>query len=162
MSDTLLAGRVAVVSGGGRGLGRSFCRALARQGAKVVVNNRNRVTDVDGRGPADHVAAEIVAGGGDAVADTPTRPTRPATAGSSWSVTFGLSAGSGVSGRRVLVLVLTAVWGSGSARTFTRATAGRARTSGTPRCCGVTFGAPVGSSPVRRAERMAPGPANRI
>ena len=68
MSDTPLAGRVAVVSGGGRGLGRSFCRALARQGAKVVVNNRNRVTDVDGRGPADHVAAEIVAGGGDAVA----------------------------------------------------------------------------------------------
>ena len=60
MSDTPLAGRVAVVSGGGRGLGRSFCRALARQGAKVVVNNRNRVTDADGRGPADHVAAEIV------------------------------------------------------------------------------------------------------
>src|SRR6266542_2346326 len=51
MSDTPLAGRVAVVSGGGRGLGRSFCRALARQGAKVVVNNRNRVTDADGRGP---------------------------------------------------------------------------------------------------------------
>ena len=45
MSDTPLAGRVAVVSGGGRGLGRSFCLALARQGAKVVVNNRNRVTD---------------------------------------------------------------------------------------------------------------------
>jgi hypothetical protein len=51
MSDTPLAGRVAVVSGGGRGLGRSFCLALARQGAKVVVNNRNRVTDADGRGP---------------------------------------------------------------------------------------------------------------
>jgi NAD(P)-dependent dehydrogenase (short-subunit alcohol dehydrogenase family) len=50
MSDTPLAGRVAVVSGGGRGLGRSFCLALARQGAKVVVNNRNRVTDADGRG----------------------------------------------------------------------------------------------------------------
>jgi hypothetical protein len=45
MSDTPLAGRVAMVSGGGRGLGRSFCRALARQGARVVVNNRNRVTD---------------------------------------------------------------------------------------------------------------------
>jgi steroid 5-alpha reductase family enzyme len=56
-------------------------------------------------------------------------------------VSFLLSAGSGVAGRRGLVLVLTAVWGSGSARTFTRATAGRARTSGTPRCCGVTEGA---------------------
>ena len=69
MSDTPLAGRVAVVSGGGRGLGRSFCLALARQDAKVVVNNRNRVTDADGRGPADHVAAQITAAGGEAVAE---------------------------------------------------------------------------------------------
>jgi NAD(P)-dependent dehydrogenase (short-subunit alcohol dehydrogenase family) len=69
MSDTPLAGRVAVVSGGGRGLGRSFCLALAGQGAKVVVNNRNRVTDADGRGPADHVAGQITAAGGEAVAE---------------------------------------------------------------------------------------------
>jgi len=68
-SGTPLAGRVAVVSGGGRGLGRSFCLALARQGALVVVNNRNRVTGADGRGPADRVVAEIVAAGGEAVAD---------------------------------------------------------------------------------------------
>lgn len=65
---TSLSGRVAVVSGGGRGLGRSFCLALARQGASVVVNNRNRVVDEDGLGPADHVAFEIAAFGGSAVA----------------------------------------------------------------------------------------------
>jgi NAD(P)-dependent dehydrogenase (short-subunit alcohol dehydrogenase family) len=59
-----LAGRVAVVSGGGKGLGRSFGLALARQGAKVVVNNRNRAA-----GAADRVAAEITAAGGEAVAD---------------------------------------------------------------------------------------------
>jgi NAD(P)-dependent dehydrogenase (short-subunit alcohol dehydrogenase family) len=63
---TSLAGRVAVVSGGGRGLGRAFCLALARQGASVVVNNRNRVVDGGGLGPADHVAAEITALGGSA------------------------------------------------------------------------------------------------
>jgi NAD(P)-dependent dehydrogenase (short-subunit alcohol dehydrogenase family) len=66
---TSLSGRVAVVSGGGRGLGRAFCLALARQGASVVVNNRNRVVDGDGLGPADHVVAEIVSSGGSAVAD---------------------------------------------------------------------------------------------
>src|SRR6266508_3286289 len=54
MNDTPLAGRVAVVSGGGRGLGRSFCLALARQGAKVVFNNRNRVTG----GAAGHLSAQ--------------------------------------------------------------------------------------------------------
>jgi NAD(P)-dependent dehydrogenase (short-subunit alcohol dehydrogenase family) len=60
---------VAVVSGGGKGLGRSFCLALARQGARVVVNNRNRTRDADGRGPADRVADEIVRAGGEAVAE---------------------------------------------------------------------------------------------
>src|SRR4029077_8737692 len=69
ISDTPLAGQVAVVSGGGRGLGRSFCLALARQGRKVVVTNRNRVTGADGLGPADHVASEITAAGGEAVAE---------------------------------------------------------------------------------------------
>lgn len=64
-----LDGRVIVVTGGGRGLGRAFALELAARGARVVVNNRNRVVDDAGRGPADHVVAEIRANGGEAVAE---------------------------------------------------------------------------------------------
>jgi NAD(P)-dependent dehydrogenase (short-subunit alcohol dehydrogenase family) len=64
-----LDGRVAVISGGGKGIGRAVCLHLADLGARVVVNNRNRTVGPDGRGPADMVAAEITARGGLAVAD---------------------------------------------------------------------------------------------
>jgi NAD(P)-dependent dehydrogenase (short-subunit alcohol dehydrogenase family) len=64
-------GRVAVVTGAGRGIGRGHARELARQGAKVVVNDPGG--DVDGRGgsgdPADAVVEEIRAAGGEAVAN---------------------------------------------------------------------------------------------
>ena len=56
-------------------------------------------------------------------------------------VSFLLSIGHGRAGRRVLVLVLVAVWGRGSRRISTSGTAGRARTSATRRCCGATRGA---------------------
>jgi len=52
--------RVAVVTGGGRGLGRAYALLLAARGAKVVVN------DVDD-GPAHDVAAEINTAGGEAI-----------------------------------------------------------------------------------------------
>jgi NAD(P)-dependent dehydrogenase (short-subunit alcohol dehydrogenase family) len=64
-----LDGTVGIVTGGGKGLGRAFALDLARAGATVVVNNRNRQVDAEGRGPADHVVAEIRAAGGTAVAD---------------------------------------------------------------------------------------------
>jgi len=54
-----LQGRVAIVTGAGGGLGRAHALYLARQGAKVVVNDL-------GQEAADRVAAEIVAQGGDA------------------------------------------------------------------------------------------------
>lgn len=69
MSGQTLAGQVAIVTGGGKGLGRAFALDLAAAGAAVVVNNRKRVVDADGRSAADYVVDEIIAAGGQAVAD---------------------------------------------------------------------------------------------
>ena len=56
-----LAGKVAIVSGSGRGIGRAVALKLAQEGARVVVN------DLD-PAPAAQTVADIVAGGGEAVA----------------------------------------------------------------------------------------------
>ena len=68
--DGTLVGRVAVVTGAGRGIGAAVARALAREGARVVVNDVGAALDGTGvdAGPADAVAAEIRAAGGEAVA----------------------------------------------------------------------------------------------
>ncbi len=68
-----LSGRVVLVTGGGRGIGRGHCLALAAHGAAVVVNDPGVSRDGtagDEAGPAADVVAEIEAAGGKAVAHT--------------------------------------------------------------------------------------------
>lgn len=64
--------RVAVITGAGRGLGRSYALLLAARGAKVVVNDPGVSMQGDGTdaGPAETVVQEIRAEGGEAVACT--------------------------------------------------------------------------------------------
>ena len=66
--------RVAVITGAGRGLGRSYALLLASRGAKVVVNDLGGSMKGIGEdaGPAEDVVREIKAAGGEAVANTDT------------------------------------------------------------------------------------------
>jgi NAD(P)-dependent dehydrogenase (short-subunit alcohol dehydrogenase family) len=72
MTDRLCEGRVAIVTGAGRGIGREYALMLAEHGAKVVVNDLGGARDGTGggTGPAQEVVDEISAAGGTAVANT--------------------------------------------------------------------------------------------
>lgn len=65
---SLLKGRVAIVTGGGRGVGRAYSLKLAEQGAKVLVNDLGATASGEGSdaSPAQEVVNEIKAKGGDA------------------------------------------------------------------------------------------------
>src|SRR4029450_568952 len=67
----LCEGRVCVITGAGRGIGREHALMLAEHGAKVVVNDLGGSMEGEGtsEGPAHDVVAEIEAMGGEAVAN---------------------------------------------------------------------------------------------
>ncbi len=69
--DRICEGRVVIVTGAGRGIGREHALELARQGAKVVVNDLGVTNsgEVSGKGPANEVVQAIRDMGGEAVAN---------------------------------------------------------------------------------------------
>ncbi len=72
MNELRFDGRVAVITGGGRGLGREYALLLASRGAKVLINDNGSALDGSGgdAGPAQEVVREIEAMGGEAAACT--------------------------------------------------------------------------------------------
>src|SRR5271154_4422684 len=66
-----LDGRVAIITGAGRGIGREHALLFAAEGAKVVVNDLGANSDGTGAdsSPAEEVVKEIIASGGEAIAN---------------------------------------------------------------------------------------------
>ncbi len=70
--NSMVEGKVVVVTGAGRGIGREIALLMAANGAKVVVNDLGGSVDGEGSdaGPASDMVAEIKAAGGEAAANT--------------------------------------------------------------------------------------------
>jgi len=100
MDELRFDGKVVIITGAGRGLGREYALLFAARGAKVVVNDLGvAISDTDGSGeapatnPAEEVVAEITAAGGEAIANVDSVAT---TEGGAAIVAAGLDAFGGV------------------------------------------------------------------
>ena len=87
MSDIRYDGRVAIITGAGGGLGKTYALMLASRGAKIVVNDLGGKPDGSGasHSMADDVVNEIKAGGGEAIANYDSVSTREGADGMLWS-----------------------------------------------------------------------------
>jgi NAD(P)-dependent dehydrogenase (short-subunit alcohol dehydrogenase family) len=70
--EKIVEDKVVVVTGAGRGIGKAIAKLMAKNGAKVVVNDLGVSVNGEGgdKGPAHETVAEIIAEGGEAVANT--------------------------------------------------------------------------------------------
>ena len=104
----VIDGRVAIITGGARGIGASVSRLFAREGASLVINDLGGAPDGSGgdEGPAKQIADEIVAAGGALVSQFPdgTAPRRHNFPARNWTMA-ALSDG---------VVVVEAAEGSGA------------------------------------------------
>lgn len=127
-------GKVAVITGAGRGLGRAEALLFASEGAQVVVNDLGGGTDGSGddKAPADDVVAEITKAAGRAVANYDSVATWDGGGAAASSIRLP-SRVWGIWGRRTIAPPRKGSWGSPAQSPWTWPSMGSRSTASAPR-----------------------------